>query len=82
MTDILIHVSVVGRFNRAVFFSRRYLVSGLDLVIVVAGDVVCLLFCTFSFEMALFSFSFSLSLSFFSFFFLSSLRKEVTQLTS
>ena len=56
-----------------------YLVSGLDLVVVVAGDVVCLFFCTLSFVSEFFSFSFSLSLSFFSFFFLSSLKKGVTQ---
>lgn len=54
--------------------SARYLISGLDLWIVAAGDVVCLFFCTFSFVRAFFSFSFSLSLSFFSFFFLSTLK--------
>lgn len=55
-----------------------YLVSGLDLWIVAAGDVVCLFFCTFSFVRAFFSFSFSLSLSFFSFFFLSTLKDDAT----
>lgn len=53
------------------FFGFGVLVSDLDLVIVVAGDVVCLLFGTLSLEREFFSFSFSLSLSFFSFFFLS-----------
>lgn len=53
------------------FLSFGVLASGLDLWMVVEGDVVCLLFCTLSLLRALFSFSFSRSLSFFSFFFLS-----------
>lgn len=53
-----------------------HLVSGLDLWVVVVGDVISFFFCTFSFVRAFFSFSFSLSLSFFSFFFLSTLKKQ------
>lgn len=65
-----------GPHSHVIEEQKEYLASGLDLWMVVEGDVVCLLFCTLSFVRALFSFSFSRSLSFFSFFFLSTWRGE------
>lgn len=63
-------------------FGVWYLISGLDLWVVVVGDVVCLFFGTLSIVSAFFSFSFSLSLSFFSFFFLSTLKDDGTEMIS